>query len=126
MTTTTELDIAAVQQVMRSFDTPGDPDWCGWILAANTEDAGAALIVCDVDRDWARTMPGDATRHGMAMALQRYSDALTGAGFVTVYWTPPGLHARGLIVAADQAAADHAAPAMCAALDRLNPPRRTP
>lgn len=107
-------------EVMRRFDADG-ADWCGWMAHRNTEDPSNILITCDVDPEWARTMPGDATRHGVAMALHRYSAALAEAGFGVAYWTPPGLLARGLIVAADQAAADRVAPGICARLDDLNP-----
>jgi hypothetical protein len=119
-TMTRTLDTAKVTRVMRQFDTPADPGWCGWRIHRSTEDPGHVLITCDVPDSWARTMPGGATRQGIAQHLMRYAEALRQAGFGTATWNwkkQPDV----LIVAPTQSAADEIAPGIRKHLTELNP-----
>lgn len=118
--TTEALDTAKVTGLMRQFDRPENPDWCGWTVHHSTEDSGHVLITCDVPDSWALTMPGEATRQGVVQHLMRYADALREAGFGTATWERGG-RSRVLIVATDQFAADEIAPGIRDHLTKLNP-----
>lgn len=116
---TSDLDTAEVTRVMQQFDTPKDPDWCGWTIHRSTEDPTHVLITCDVPDSWALTMPGQATRQGIGKHLMRYAYALREGGFGIAMWQRDG-QPRALIVTTDQRAVDEVAPGIREHLTELN------
>lgn len=113
-----KLDRTKVREIMQRFADEGNT-WCGWTVHGSAERDDHVLITADVPSDWARTMPGGATRQGIATHIIRYGDALRDAGFGTATWLRNGQH-YVLIVAVDQVTADEIAPAIRAYLDVQN------